>query len=64
MEAEELFKAGKLGDAVECQLAIVKKNPTDTNARFFLAELSAKGTGTERTDNSMRLYSNRRELLC
>ena len=53
MEAEELFKAGKLGDAVECQLAIVKKNPTDTNARFFLAELSAFQGDWDRADRQL-----------
>lgn len=53
MQAEELFKAGKLGDAVECQLALVKKNPTDTKARFFLAELSAFQGDWDRADRQL-----------
>ena len=53
MDAEELFKAGKLVEAVEFQLAIVKKNPTDTNARFFLAELSAFQGDWDRADRQL-----------
>lgn len=53
MDAEELFKAGKLTDAVEYQLAIVKKNPTDTKARFFLAELSAFQGDWDRADRQL-----------
>ena len=53
MDAEELFKAGKLSDAVNFQLATVKKNPTDTNARFFLAELSAFEGDWDRADRQL-----------
>ncbi len=53
MNAEELFKAGKLVEAVEYQLTIVKKNPTDTKARFFLAELSAFQGDWDRADRQL-----------
>ena len=53
MNAEELFKAGNLMEAVESQLAVVKKNPTDTNARFFLAELSAFQGDWDRADRQL-----------
>ena len=53
MNAEDLFKAGKLMEAVESQLAVVKKNPTDTKARFFLAELSAFQGDWDRADRQL-----------
>ncbi len=40
MDAKNLYTAGRLGDAVEAALNVVKANPNDVNGRFFLAELS------------------------
>jgi type VI secretion system protein ImpE len=39
MSAGELFQAGRLQEAIDAQVARVKGNPTDNNARFFLFEL-------------------------
>jgi len=39
MNASELFKAGKLGEAIDAQLAAVKAHPADGNRRLFLFEL-------------------------
>lgn len=53
MQADSLFKEGKLSEAVEIQLGLVKKNPTDGNARFFLAELSAFQGDWDRVDRQL-----------
>lgn len=39
MTADELFRAGRLADAVAAQTAAVKAAPADQRARFFLFEL-------------------------
>ena len=39
MTASDLFKAGRLREAIDAQLAKVKGQPTDQAARFFLFEL-------------------------
>lgn len=39
MTASDLFKAGRLREAIDAQLAKVKSHPTDQSARFFLFEL-------------------------
>ncbi len=41
MNAGELFKAGRLGEALEAQLGEVKAHPTDQGKRLFLFELLA-----------------------
>jgi len=41
MNAQELFSAGRLSEAIEAQLAEVKANPGDQAKRLFLFELSA-----------------------
>jgi len=41
MNATELFKAGKLSEAVDAQVKEVKANPADPNRRLFLFELLA-----------------------
>lgn len=53
MNSEILFKEGRLGDALDAQLAVVKKDPSNTNARFFLAELLAFGGEWERVDRQL-----------
>ena len=57
MQAETLFKEGRLADAVDSQLSFVKKNPSDSNARFFLAELSAFQGDWERVDRQLDAIS-------
>lgn len=39
MNASDLFKAGKLGAAIDAQLAAVKAHPADANRRLYLFEL-------------------------
>src|SRR5262245_20617682 len=39
MNASELYKAGKLGAAIDAQLAAVKAHPADGQRRLFLFEL-------------------------
>lgn len=51
--AEELFRAGDLPAAIDAQLAAVKKQPSDTNARFFLAELAAMSGDWDRADRQL-----------
>jgi type VI secretion system protein ImpE len=41
MDASELFKAGRLADAVAAQTQAVKAHPADANRRLFLFELLA-----------------------
>jgi type VI secretion system protein ImpE len=41
MNAAELFKAGRLAEAVDLQLKAVKSNPADASRRLFLFELLA-----------------------
>jgi type VI secretion system protein ImpE len=53
MEAEQLFKAGKLAQAIEAQLAKVKQQPANASARFFLAELAAIAGDWDRTDRQL-----------
>jgi len=40
MNAAELYKSGKLAEAIEAQLLEVKANPLDQARRFFLFELA------------------------
>jgi type VI secretion system protein ImpE len=39
MDAGELFKAGRLGEAIEAQISAVKTHPGDPSRRLFLFEL-------------------------
>ncbi len=48
-----LFRDGKLQEAIDLQLTQVKKNPKDTEARFFLAELAAFEGDWERVDRQL-----------
>lgn len=41
MDASELFRAGRLDEALEAQLQAVKANPADQGKRLFLFELAA-----------------------
>jgi type VI secretion system protein ImpE len=53
MQPESLFRDGRLEEALEAQLGLVKKNPSDTNARFFLAELAAFQGDWDRVDRQL-----------
>jgi type VI secretion system protein ImpE len=50
---EQLLKDGNLEQAIEQQLALVKKSPADSNARFFLAELASFQGDWERADRQL-----------
>ncbi len=53
MNAEELFKTGRLAEATNEQLSVVKRNATDLDARFFLAELLCFQGDWERADKQL-----------
>jgi type VI secretion system protein ImpE len=53
MNAHELFDAGKLNDAIAAALEDVKKAPTDTGKRGFLAELLCFAGDLERADKQL-----------
>ncbi len=53
MQAETLFKSGQLAEAVDSQLSFVKKNPSDSHARFFLAELASFQGDWDRVDRQL-----------
>lgn len=53
----ELFRAGKLDEAVEAALGLVKKNPAETNLRFQLAELSCIAGDLQRADRQLDTVS-------
>lgn len=48
MNATELFKAGRLSDAIAAQVQEVRSHPTDQNRRLFLFELLAFSGDLER----------------
>ena len=53
----ELYQAGKLDEAVEAALALVKKNPADTASRFQLAQLSCFAGDLDRADRQLDTVS-------
>lgn len=53
MTASELFKAGRLQEALDAQLKDVKANPADRNRRLFLFELAAFSGDLERAQRQI-----------
>lgn len=53
MSAEELFREGRLDEAVEAAIAVVRKNPKDTQCRLFLAELFCFQGFIDRADTQL-----------
>jgi type VI secretion system protein ImpE len=51
--ATELFKAGKLQDAIAAQIQVVKSNPADHARRLFLFELLAFAGDLERAERQI-----------
>jgi type VI secretion system protein ImpE len=51
--ASDLFRAGKLKDAIAAALDEVRNHPTDTGRRLFLAELCCFAGELERADNHL-----------
>lgn len=58
MKATELLHAGRLSDALAAALDDVKKRPTDTAARFYLAELLSLAGQWERADKQLETIAN------
>ena len=54
----ELYEAGKLDDAVEASLALVKAKPADVALRFQLAELSCIAGNLDRADKQLDTVTN------
>jgi type VI secretion system protein ImpE len=55
MNASEAFKAGKLGPAIDAQLAEVRSHPADANRRLFLFELALFAGDLDRADKQGQL---------
>jgi len=53
MTADELFKAGRLSDALAAQMDTVRSNPMDLDARFFLLALMAFNGELERAETQL-----------
>jgi len=72
MTAQELWKSGRLAEAVEAQTSEVRTHPSDPEGRYFLfallcfagdlerasRQLDALGVGDERLQGSARIYRN------
>jgi len=54
----ELYEAGKLDEAVEASLALVKSKPADVGLRFRLAELSCIAGDLDRADRQLDTVTN------
>ena len=59
MTADELFKAGQLDDAIAAQTQIVKKKPTDDDARFMLFVLLSFAGELDRADKQLDVLANK-----
>ncbi|RIK73080.1 MAG: SciE type virulence protein [Planctomycetota bacterium] len=53
MSAAELFREGKLNEAVEAAIAAVKQKPTDLDARYTLAQMLCFAGDLERADTHL-----------
>jgi type VI secretion system protein ImpE len=53
VRASDLYRAGKLKDAIAAALEEVRNHPTDSGRRLFLAELLAFAGDLERADNHL-----------
>ncbi|MFN8179160.1 MAG: type VI secretion system accessory protein TagJ [bacterium] len=72
MSAQELWKSGRLAEAVEAQTSEVRSHPADPERRYFLfallcfagdlerasRQLDALGVGDERLQGAARIYRN------
>ncbi len=55
MNSQELFRAGKLADALTCLSAEVRDNPTDARRRTFLFELLCFAGDYQRADKQLQV---------
>lgn len=58
MNAHELYQAGQLNDAVAAQIEMVKKKPTDQQARGLLCEMMIIQGALERADKQLDLLAH------
>jgi len=58
MDASELFRAGKLAEAISAATTVVKSRPTDSAARYFLCELLCFAGQWERADKQLDALSD------
>lgn len=49
----ELFQEGKLSEAIDAAIGVVKSNPSDMNSRYFLAELMCLSGEWDRADKQL-----------
>ena len=49
----ELYQEGKLSEAIDAAIQVVKSNPSDMNTRYFLAELMCLGGLWDRADKQL-----------
>jgi type VI secretion system protein ImpE len=59
MTAAELFREGKLNEAVEAAIAAVKQKPTDLDARYTLAQMLCFAGDLERAASGHALRRDR-----
>jgi len=58
MTAEELFQSGKLREAIEAQSTLVRKSPTDQDARYMLFVLLSFQGELERADKALDVMTD------
>jgi type VI secretion system protein ImpE len=58
MTAQELYKAGKLNDAIQALTGELRQNPTDTKRRTFLFELLCFAGEFERAEKQLESLSH------
>ena len=63
MNAQELFRSGRLRDALEAQTAEVKARPLDPDARFFLFVLLCFSGEIERAETHLEAIAQRDESM-
>jgi len=61
MKADELFQSGRLGDAISEQIATVKKQPTDQDARHMLFVLLCFSGELERAEKQLDVLTGQDE---
>lgn len=59
--SEELFRDGKLRDAIAAQTAAVRAAPADVNRRWFLVELLCFGEEWDRSDQLLDIVASQAE---
>jgi type VI secretion system protein ImpE len=59
--SEELFRDGKLHDAIAAQTAAVRTAPSDVNRRWFLVELLCFAEGWDRCDQLLEIIATQAE---